>query len=166
MVIPCVVILRSGMWSLDKANQKATIELYLIIKMLSLSSDECKSAFGMLASGLSYHDVICHHGYFHQAVSSLASWYNDRQSTHDSLRSEQPPITHICKIESIAILTSHLWDRYCMASHAVAVTLVCNNQWISNSTVSLRRFHNRNLAARRPYMCLVLSPVYRQNRLV
>ena len=59
------------MFTLDKANKKATLELYLRSKMPHLSNDERSRALGLLECGLMYHEVARRHGCSHEAISHL-----------------------------------------------------------------------------------------------
>ena len=56
------------MRTLDKANKKATLELYLRIKMPSVSSDEHNRALGMLAYGLMHREA---YGLMHREAYGL-----------------------------------------------------------------------------------------------
>uniref|UniRef100_A0A8K9XMQ3 Tc1-like transposase DDE domain-containing protein n=1 Tax=Oncorhynchus mykiss TaxID=8022 RepID=A0A8K9XMQ3_ONCMY len=121
---------------------------------------EC--ALGILQRGLRTADVARAINCNVRTVRSLRQHYKETGWTADRPRSGRPRVT-TTPAQNRYIQTSHLWDRYRMATTTARVTLGTHNPSISAQTVR-NRLRETGLRACRPVVRQVLARHRRQQR--
>ena len=116
---------------------------------------EC--ALGMLQGGMRTADVARAINCYFRSVRHLRQCYRETGWTADRPRSGRPRVT--TPAQDRYIRTSHLWDRYRMATTTARVTPGMHNPSMSAQTVC-----NRLTEACRPVVRQVLNKHHRQQR--
>ena len=117
-------------------------------------------ALGMLQRGMRTADVARAINYNVRTVRRLRQRFRETGWTADRPRSDRPRVTTRAQVRYIR--TSHLWDRYRMATTA-QVTPGTHNPSISAQTVH-NRLREAGLRACRPVVRQVLTRHHRQQR--
>ena len=118
-------------------------------------------ALGMLQGGMTIADVARAINCNVRTVRRLRQHYRETGRTADRPRSGRPRVT--TPATDRYIRTSHLWDRYRMATTTSRVTPGMHNPSISAQTV-LNRLREAGLRACRPVVRQVLTRHHRQQR--
>ena len=121
----------------------------------------CERALGMLQEGMRTADVARAMNCNVRTVRRLGQGYRETGRTTDRPRSGRPRVT--TSAQDRYIRTSHLRDRYRMATTTAQVTPGMHNPSISAQTVH-NRLREARLKAYRPIVRQVLTRHHRQQR--